>query len=555
MTPLLLAAAGAALATYGFFAYRRLLTYLHIFQQEEYTSDRFLAWLRGRRAHDRKATIAAAVGTAVALAAGGRAQTVALALVALALAVIGILEADPRKTGKKPLALTRRAGRLLTVALALAAAEAILALTAVALAVPAGGIPGALAAGIAAILLIQSPPFLLVAANALLAPRERRINEGFLTEAREILGRLRPTVVAVTGSFGKTSTKHILAHVLSTVAPTLATPGSVNTPLGIARIVREQLKPHHRFFVVEMGAYGPGSIKRLCELTPPDLAAITAVGDAHYERFRSLETVALAKFEIADATLARGGSVVVNADQIDRRFRDPRVAEAPDRYALVSTGPAGDETAGADAFTIRDTAQTERGIAFTLVHDGREHAVTAPLYGLHHCSNVAVAFVLALKLGVPAETIVAALRSTPQVQHRLQVIRSEAGPTLIDDAYNSNPTGFASALGLLDVLGGASRRRVLVTPGMVELGARHEEEHRRIGRLAGDVADLALVIGAERIPSFVEGFEEGGRAGRALHRFGSFAEAKSWLDANAARDDVVLIENDLPDLYERHLRL
>ena len=262
MTPLLLAAAGAALATYGFFAYRRLLTYLHIFQQEEYTSDRFLAWLRGRRAHDRKATIAAAVGTAVALAAGGRAQTVALALVALALAVIGILEADPRKTGKKPLALTRRAGRLLTVALALAAAEAILALTAVALAVPAGGIPGALAAGIAAILLIQSPPFLLVAANALLAPRERRINEGFLTEAREILGRLRPTVVAVTGSFGKTPTKHILAHVLSTVAPTLATPGSVNTPLGIARIVREQLKPHHRFFVVEMGAYGPGSIDR-----------------------------------------------------------------------------------------------------------------------------------------------------------------------------------------------------------------------------------------------------------------------------------------------------
>jgi UDP-N-acetylmuramoyl-tripeptide--D-alanyl-D-alanine ligase len=552
MTPLLLAAAGAALAAYGFFAYRRLLTYLHIFQQEEYTNDRFLAWMRSRRAYDRRASLALAAGTALSLAAGSWALAAALALIALVLAVAGAMEADPRKVGKKPLALTKRAGRLLNIALALAAAEAVLA---VALVAPAEGIPGALAAGVAAILLVQALPFLLVAANALLAPREKRINEGFLGEAREILGRLRPTVVAVTGSFGKTSTKHILAHVLSTVAPTLATPGSVNTPLGVARIVREQLKPHHRFFVVEMGAYGPGSIARLCDLTPPDLAAITAVGDAHYERFRSLETVAQAKFEIAEATLARGGSVVLNADQIDRGFRDPRIAAAPGRYALVSTDPAETAAAGTNGFVIRDAVQTEQGIAFTLVHDGQEHAVTAPLYGLHHCSNVAVAFVLALKLGVPAETIVAALRSTPQVQHRLQVIRSEGRPTLIDDAYNSNPTGFASALGLLDVLGGASRRRVLVTPGMVELGARHEEEHRRIGRLAGDVADLALVIGAERIPSFVAGFEEGGRAGRALHRFGSFAEAKSWLDANAARDDVVLIENDLPDLYERRLKL
>jgi UDP-N-acetylmuramoyl-tripeptide--D-alanyl-D-alanine ligase len=552
MTPLLLAAAGAALAAYGFFAYRRLLTYLHIFQQEEYTNDRFLAWMRSRRAYDRRASLALAAGTALSLAAGGWALAAALALIALVLAVVGAMEADPRKVGKKPLALTKRAGRLLNIALALAAAEAVLA---IALVAPNEGVPGALAAGIAAILLVQALPFLLVAANALLAPREKRINEGFLGEAREILDRLRPTVVAVTGSFGKTSTKHILAHVLSTVAPTLATPGSVNTPLGIARIVREQLKPHHRFFVVEMGAYGPGSIARLCDLTPPDLAAITAVGDAHYERFRSLETVAQAKFEIAEATLARGGSVVLNADQIDRGFRDPRIAAAPGRYALVSTDPAEAAAAGANGFVIRDAAQTEQGIAFTLVHDGQEHAVAAPLYGLHHCSNVAVAFVLALKLGVPAETIVAALRSTPQVQHRLQVIRSEGRPTLIDDAYNSNPTGFASALGLLDMLGGASRRRVLVTPGMVELGARHEEEHRRIGRLAGDVADLALVIGAERIPSFVSGFEEGGRAGRALHRFGSFAEAKSWLDANAARDDVVLIENDLPDLYERRLKL
>jgi UDP-N-acetylmuramoyl-tripeptide--D-alanyl-D-alanine ligase len=361
-------------------------------------------------------------------------------------------------------------------------------------------------------------------------------------------------VIAITGSYGKTSTKQILAHVLSTVAPTLATPGSVNTPLGIARIVREQLKPQHRFFIAEMGAYGPGSIARLCDLAPPDLAAITAVGEAHYERFRSLETVAEAKFEIAAAALARGGHVVVNADQVERRFHGPHVAASPDRYTLVTTDATGAEP-GADTCVISDAEQTIEGIALTLGHGGETYHLTAPLYGLHHCANVALAFVLARRLGVPAESIVAALRSTPQVQHRLQVIRAEGRPTLIDDAYNSNPVGFTSALALLDCLAGTGGRRVLVTPGMVELGERHEAEHQRIGRLAGDVVDLALVIGPERIPSFLDGFEQGSRPGRTLHRFSSFAEAKRWLDANAARDDVVLIENDLPDLYERRIRL
>lgn len=554
MTPFLALAALAALAAFGFFSHRRLLTFLHIFQQEEYDGGRFLAWLRARRAFDRRASAALAVAVALSLvagsaAAGGWALPVFLGLAAVALASVGAIESDPRRIGKKPLAPTQRARRILWLAwgldMALAAAAGIV------IGWASSGMAAAVAAGLVLILLVQATPLFLVAATRLLAPMERRINDRFLAEARDALARLRPTVVAVTGSYGKTSTKHILAHVLSTVAPTLATPGSVNTPLGIARIVREQLKPHHRFFVVEMGAYGPGSIRRLCELTPPDLAAVTAVGQAHYERFGSIETVADAKFEIAAATLARGGHVIVNADLVERRFYEPRMAQAPGAYSLVTSDPAADT----QAFMISDAEQTNDGIAFTLRHAGAEHRVTAPLYGLHHCTNVAVAFALAWRLGVPAETVAAALRSTPQVQHRLQVIRAEGQPTLIDDAYNANPVGFASAVELLGRLADDGRRRVLVTPGMVELGERHASEHLRVGRLAGDVVDLALVIGADRIPTFVEGFEQGSRPGRTLHRFPTFAEAKQWLDRNAARDDVVLIENDLPDLYERKVTL
>lgn len=558
MTLLIIAAAAAAFAAYGFFSLRRLLTFLHIFQQEEYDNRRFTAWLGDRRAFDRRASLALAAAGVAALVLGALAGGWALAALLLAaaavLAGLGAAEADPRRTGKKPLALTLRARRILGLAWALGIVAAAGAAAVLAVWSP-GGAAAVVAATLAGIVLVQVQPLLLTAANRLLAPYERRVNDRFLGEARDALARLRPTVVAITGSYGKTSTKQILAHVLSTVAPTLATPGSVNTPLGIARIVREQLKPQHRFFIAEMGAYGPGSIARLCDLAPPDLAAITAVGDAHYERFRSLETVADAKFEIATAALARGGHVVVNADQVERRFHGPRVAGAPGSFTLVTTD-AGLAEPGADAYVIQDAEQTVEGIALTLRHGGESHRLAAPLYGLHHCANVAVAFVLARRLGVPAESIAAALRSTPQVQHRLQVIRAEGRPTLIDDAYNSNPVGFASALALLDRLGAASGGRcVLVTPGMVELGARHDAEHLRIGKLAGDVVDLALVIGPERIPSFLDGFGQGSREGRALHRFPSFAEAKRWLDANAARDDVVLIENDLPDLYERRVRL
>src|SRR5206468_12245453 len=135
--------------------------------------------------------------------------------------------------------------------------------------------------------------------------------------AHSKLQRLNPVVIGVTGSYGKTSVKHILGHVLETAGPTLITPGSVNTAMGIARVIRERLQPHHRYLVVEMGAYGIGSIRRLCALTPPRLGIISAIGKAHYERFKSLDAVAQAKFELAEAAAGNGGSVVAAADVVE----------------------------------------------------------------------------------------------------------------------------------------------------------------------------------------------------------------------------------------------
>ena len=163
-------------------------------------------------------------------------------------------------------------------------------------------------------------PFTLVLGNILMMPLESRTQRKFWTEAHTKLKRLRPMVIGITGSFGKTSVKHILGHILSMHARTLYTPGSVNTVMGNTRIIREQLKPGVRYFIAEMGAYGIGSIKRLCDLTPPDFGILTTIGEAHYERFKSLETVAQAKFELSEAVIAKDGKMIVGEEVLAQQY-------------------------------------------------------------------------------------------------------------------------------------------------------------------------------------------------------------------------------------------
>ncbi len=532
------------------FAARRLLVLLRYFQQEEYDGPRFLRWLGTPGAFDRRASLGFLVAAlAPPLVLQGWPLAVAVfAGIALVSAVAAWLEVNPLTTGKKKLALTQRARRIL-------AAAGVLVLAAYwGLATAVHWLPspwGLVATGLGLVALTQLLPVALAAGNLALTPFERAVQRRILAEARDKLARLKPTVIAITGSDGKTSTKHVLGHLLATVTPTLATPGSVNTPMGISRVVRETLSADHRVFVVEMGAYGPGSIARLCDLTPPDLAAITAIGPAHYERFRTLETVADAKFEIAQAALTRGGRVVLNGDQIDPALAAPRVAGLGVAGREGITAVARAPVPYAPTFLVENPRQGPDGIAFTLVADGRRLDIVAPLHGLHQVGNVAVAATLALALGLPADTIVAALKNAPPTAHRLEVVRRAGAATVIDDAYNSNPTGFAAALEVLALIADAEGgRRILVTPGMVELGALHAEEHRRLGRLAGDTVDIALVVAADRIPTFLDGLAEGARAGRTVLTPASFAEARAWMAANLKPGDVVLLENDLPDLYE-----
>lgn len=521
------------------FAGKRLMTYMHVLQQEEYDNKRLKAWIFKNKVIDKRLSFALLV-TGVSWF--FIPEFFINFLVFMFFVIIAYLEKDPRKNSKKKLVATDRAKRIFFptyAALALCSTWFF-----------ATSMPWLW------IFSVQLIPVALIVMNNILKPFEDVIQHGYWLEAQKKMQDLRPTIIGITGSFGKTSVKHMLGHILKTQAPTIVTPGSVNTPMGITRIIREELEEKHRFFVVEMGAYGPGSIDRLCKLTPPDFGVITSIGHAHYERFKSLETVSRAKYELAQAVIKRDGKVIVHERTL--RFPYPRdiKAENFDNFIVCGEPLSQDMVKRKDVsyldeddLHIQSIEQKHRGLEVLITWNGETYNLEVPVFGIHHGHNAALAFATAVAIGIKAEDAITALKSVPQIEHRLELKKQADGSLLIDDAYNSNPIGFRCALDFLAHLG-KKGRKILVTPGMVELGVAHGEAHETIGKYAGEICDIAIVVTPKRIPTFIKGFQSSGN-GKQLIEVETFEEASAWLESNRTSNDIVLLENDLPDMYER----
>lgn len=519
------------------FTTKRLFTYLQFFQQEEYDSIRLLRWIMQNRAFDRRATILLIASTLVyaAVERWGHINAAYLyAFPTVGLLALALVEPDPRKRGKKTLAMTARARRILWVAFMLVAV---------------------LACGYAIlrihvfwwVILVQIVPLCLVLANVFLRPYENGVQRRFLREAQDRLAHFDPTVIGVTGSYGKTSVKHILGHVLSTSSPTLVTPGSVNTPMGITRVIREQLTSRIRYFVSEMGAYGPGSITRLCDLVHPDLGIITAIGFAHYERFKSLDTVAKTKAELAEAVIGHGGKMIVTENVLEFAYLAGMYATNRANFVSVGTSPSCD-------LQIVTSVESNSGLELEIEWRGRSFNLRVPLHGTHQVSNIAMVFATACTVGIAPEDVVSALTNVPQIAHRYELKLQPNGSLLIDDAYNSNPQGFEAGLNSLKALRRPGGRCILITPGMIELGEAHDQAHRNVGSLAGHVIDVLLPIRPERISTFIDAYRNAKPDGIVIPR-SSMKEAIDWLSTHLQPLDTVLLENDLPDLYEAKLSL
>ena len=524
----LVAVAGAAwLALF----IRVVLVTARMFQIEEYEGRRLLDW--GRTPAwllHRSALLAAAlvlVATLFAMTDGARPGVrPALAGAWLAGSLIG--QALWRwLPPKKELVLTPRMRRLLGTTTLLSALVA--ALVCVALQLAPLWLGGA-AATAAALALPELTLLLLITANLINSPVERRVRRGFLRRARRRLETFHPLVIAVAGSYGKTSTKHILAHLLQRYGPTMATRKSFNTLMGVSRTINEDLEERHRTFVVEMDAYAPGEIASICALVEPRHAVITSVGPQHLERFGTIERIAAALYETIEALPRDGFAVVYGGDAQTTALAARARAAGHDviRYAIDGEGDDLDVVA-------TDVWITGSGSRFTWRWPaaGLEHEISLGLLGRHQVLNVSAALATVHGLQLPLAPALEAIGSLRPVDHRLQPVATGNAITVIDDSYNANPVGVHNALEVLAELD--ARLRILVTPGLVELGTVEDAENRRYGEHAARVCDHVIVMDARPARALREGLRAGGMADDRVHVVRSLAEATEMIARHRGR--------------------
>ncbi|MFH1329185.1 MAG: UDP-N-acetylmuramoyl-tripeptide--D-alanyl-D-alanine ligase [Actinomycetota bacterium] len=357
------------------------------------------------------------------------------------------------------------------------------------------------------------------------APLERRLSRAFVEGAARRLRAAAPTVVAITGSFGKTSTKEYARHLVAGTLHVVASPASFNNRLGLARAINDGLDPGVEVLIAEMGTYGPGEIAGLCRWIPPDVAVMTAVGPVHLERFGSLEAIARAKAEILEGARA---AVANWDDPLVRRAVEGRPGVRVLRCSTASTDAEVSVLAEGDALVVRVAG---------------EEAGRLPAGGVFPM-NVACAAGIAHALGVPVARIGERLGSLPRPQHRGVEGRSEAGVLIIDDTYNSNPSGARAAVERL--IAAAPGRTVVVTPGMVELGRIQAAENGALAAFAATRVSDLVVVGRTNRRALLAGGRQGNARVRAVaHR----PEAVAWVSASLGEGDGVLYENDLPDHY------
>ena len=393
----------------------------------------------------------------------------------------------------------------------------------------------------------------LTIANLLIYPLERTINGAYLLSARKRIKKFQPKVIGITGSYGKTSTKYILHQILSQKFNTLMTPDSYNTPMGICKVIRGDLTAEHEIFIVEMGAYKRGDIRELCNLASPQTGILTAVGPQHLERFKSIENIAKTKYELIES-LPPGGLGVFNCDNeicaglADKREQDGNPVR---RYATepfpVASAPVGGNS-DSRPLTATNIQHTDAGLAFTIHTSIGTAEIWTQLLGRHNVSNILAATAVAIECGMTLEEIRVAIANVAPVPHRLQLTSSEGSVTIIDDSFNSNPVGAKAALEVLTEIQGG--KKVLVTPGMVELGDREYEENKRLGEHAADVCDLVILVGPKRTTPILDGLKAAQYPNQQIIVALNLEEVKQHLATQVQAGDVVLFENDLPDNYE-----
>ncbi|MEK7198214.1 MAG: Mur ligase family protein [Patescibacteria group bacterium] len=303
------------------------------------------------------------------------------------------------------------------------------------------------------------------------------------------------TVIGITGSYGKTTTKDALTHILNPKYKTLKTEGNYNTLLGVAKTILKNLKPKHGIFIVEMAAYKPEDVKSIAKITKPQIGIITAIGPMHLERFGNMETILKTKLELIESLPSNGIGFLPK--ELEQKIKN---------------------------FNIKSKIEFFSSKEELLVKIGKIFEMTE-------------------------NEVLGYLKNAPPTPHRQEIIKTSANITIIDDTYNSNPIGFLSALELLKNI--PAQRKILVTPGMIELGERQFELNKEAARNAAKIADYIIIVGETNKYALLEGLRKkpGFDFENKVFWVKDLDTAKSKISELAVANSIILLENDLPDHY------
>ncbi len=378
-------------------------------------------------------------------------------------------------------------------------------------------------------------------ANLINHPLERIVYHHFERLAKNKLKSMNNLkVIGITGSYGKTSSKNILNDILKIKFNCLATPKSINTFNGLMITINNKLSKLDDVFIAEMGAYVKGEINGLCKLVNPKYGIITSIGTAHLETFGSEQNIIDGKMELIEY-LPSDGIGVLNKDDLKQK-----------NYKIKNKNKCKIVWIGIDNKDVDVRASNikcdNKGTSFTVKFKDLEktYAFETKLLGKHNVYNILASIALGYEFGISIKNLQQAVKKVKPVEHRLE-LKKLGEFYQIDDAYNSNPVGAKNALDVLNLMKGT---KVVVTPGMVELGEKEEEYNREFGRQISEVADKVILIGEKQTKSIKAGLVDKKFNEDNIYVLNDVRDAYILINKFKEKEDLyALFENDLPDTY------
>lgn len=381
-------------------------------------------------------------------------------------------------------------------------------------------------------------PIMCVISNFINSPTEYIVKKYYINQAKKILvGMPNLIVIGVTGSYGKTSVKNFLEKTLEKKYEVLITPKNYNTTIGVVKTIRENLKPTHQIFICEMGATKPNDIKEICDIVKPKFGIITSIGPQHLESFKSIENIIKAKFELADSVKKNNGTIFLN-------FNNEYLSKQHMEQNFITYGVDNDSL-NYNAFNIKTSS---KGSTFSMFDRNlnKEIEFKTKLIGAHNVVNIVGAIAVSNSLGITLNDLALQVKKIKSVEHRLQLI-SHKDFNIIDDSYNSNPVSAKSALDTLSQFCGT---KIIVTPGLVELGSDEKRYNSELGKYACSICNYIFLVNSKQSRYVLEGVNSTNFDKNKVFNVNCPEQAmKQILNLNIKDKITVLLENDLPDNY------